>query len=241
MDADKNLTRDNKWLKLLTNHQISEIHQAFAKFDSNNDGHIESRELRAVMKSMGYVISLDQAMEYVRQVDASGNGKIEFDEFVALMAKRMLTVDGPKEINLAFQVFDRDHSGNLEIDEIRELLTTIGDPLSATEFNEFRRMADPDNSGSITKEEFRTLACWGVGVLPDGSTLDVPHRTGDAPQGKMDALSWNSGSAEEGAEVEPGAPVRPLVPTPPGSAVGHARTIHDREAGHEEVDAAQVA
>lgn len=63
---------------------------------------------------------------------------MEFDEFLTIMAKRMLTVDGPKEVALAFEVFDTDRTGAISVSEIRKLLTTCGDvsslPLSRPSF-----------------------------------------------------------------------------------------------------------
>jgi len=112
------------------------------------------------------------------------------------MARRMIEIDGPKELALAFEVFDTDQSGEISIAELRELMTTCGDvrhmcrlalthgqstelavhlystqPLNESEVNSLIELADPEGSGSITREQFKRLPCWGIGELPDGSSV----------------------------------------------------------------------
>jgi len=87
------------------------------------------------------------------------------------MARRMIEIDGPKELALAFEVFDTDQSGEISIAELRELMTTCGDPLNESEVNSLIELADPEGTGSITREQFKRLPCWGIGELPDGSSV----------------------------------------------------------------------
>mmetsp|Transcript_42023 Transcript_42023/g.104563 ORF Transcript_42023/g.104563 Transcript_42023/m.104563 type:complete len:135 (-) Transcript_42023:630-1034(-) len=70
------VVQENPWTKFLTSHQLEEINQAFSKFDKNGDGHIESRELVQVMKSMGVIVTHEHAQQLIREVDSSGNGKV---------------------------------------------------------------------------------------------------------------------------------------------------------------------
>ena len=51
--------------------------------------------------------------------------QIEFDEFVGIMAARMLKKDGDGEIQQAFNLFD-DGSGYVHADKIRTMLMEMG-------------------------------------------------------------------------------------------------------------------
>ena len=48
----------------------------------------------------------------VKEVDQDGNGEVDFDEFCAMMIRRMEDEDGDEEILEAFQVIDRDGDGS---------------------------------------------------------------------------------------------------------------------------------
>ena len=41
----------------------------------------------------------------------AGNGTIEFNEFITLMAKKMQKIDIQEEIKQAFQIFDKEGKG----------------------------------------------------------------------------------------------------------------------------------
>ena len=63
----------------------------------------------------------------------------------------------------ARRLFDLDGSGDLSPAEIRGLMTSVGDsPMSHEEVEELLRLADPQNTGTISKEKFMGLPCWKV-------------------------------------------------------------------------------
>ena len=48
----------------------------------------------------------------VRDVDTDKNGTIDFEEFLAMMSKRMTNRDEDEEIREAFRIFDQDQGGS---------------------------------------------------------------------------------------------------------------------------------
>ena len=58
-------------------------------FDKDGDGQITSKEIMAVMKNLGQDPSEEELEEMVREVDVDGNGIVEFDEFLQLMARKL--------------------------------------------------------------------------------------------------------------------------------------------------------
>ncbi len=77
----------------------------------NGDGHIDVHEIQTVMANLGYPKTKEEAEKIAAAVDADGNGMIEFDEFVGMIASRMLKTDGVAELQMAFMTLFEDESG----------------------------------------------------------------------------------------------------------------------------------
>ena len=87
-------------------------------------------------------------------VDQKGDGKIDFDEFIAMMEKRKDEVDTEQEIINAFRVFDKDGNGLISKAQLTTIMATLGDTLSNEEIEEMIIEADVDGDGFINYEEF---------------------------------------------------------------------------------------
>ena len=53
------------------------------------------------------------------QVDADGNGLIDFEEFLEMMSRKAAEGDEEEEIKEAFKVFDQDGNGLIDRDELK--------------------------------------------------------------------------------------------------------------------------
>lgn len=60
------------------------LKQAFNLFDIDGDGAITKKELQRVLGGV-FIMSEEQWEEFIKEVDTSGNGEIEFDEFKIMM------------------------------------------------------------------------------------------------------------------------------------------------------------
>ena len=65
-----------------------------------------------------------------------GNGDVEFDEFLQMMAKQMQCTDSPDELMEAFQVFDEAKTGYISVAEFRSVMTTLGERLTDDDVDE---------------------------------------------------------------------------------------------------------
>lgn len=57
--------------------------------------------------------------------------------------------DTDEELRRAFQVFDRDNSGTISTEELRDVLKSVGENLTEPELDEMMRQVDVDGSGTI--------------------------------------------------------------------------------------------
>merc|ERR1719240_2261958 len=92
----------------LTEEQIAEFKEAFSLFDKDGDGTITTKELGTVIRSLGQTPTEAELQDMINEVDADGNGTIDFPEFLSLMARNMKNTDSEEELIEVFKVFDRD-------------------------------------------------------------------------------------------------------------------------------------
>lgn len=121
--------------------------KAFGLFDKNGDGSISTAELGEVMRNLGHSPTEEALRVMVDEVDADGNGNIDFAEFLTLMARRMKAKDSQAEILEAFKVFDKDNSGKISVKELREVMTSLGEKLTEGEVEEMIKDADINGDG----------------------------------------------------------------------------------------------
>ncbi|MED6212169.1 hypothetical protein PIB30_080610 [Stylosanthes scabra] len=86
------------------------LHRHLHSRNLNNlvPGCITVEELATVIRSLDQNPSEEELQDMITEVDADGNGTIEFDEFLNLMAKKIKdTDDAEEELKEAFKVFER--------------------------------------------------------------------------------------------------------------------------------------
>ena len=60
------------------------------------------------------------------EVDTDGNGVIDFQEFLAMMARKMRDNEGEEEIKEAFKTFDKDGNGYISAYELKSVMAMQG-------------------------------------------------------------------------------------------------------------------
>ena len=136
----------------LTEEQIAEFKEAFSLFDKDGDGTITTKELGTVMRSLGQNPTEAELQDMINEVDADGNGTIDFPEFLTMMARKMKETDSEEEIREAFRVFDKDGNGFISAAELRHVMTNLGEKLTDEEVDEMIREADIDGDGQVNYE-----------------------------------------------------------------------------------------
>jgi calmodulin len=96
------------------------LHLLFSDLQ-DGDGTITTKELGTVMRSLGQNPTEAELQDMVNEVDADGNGTIDFPEFLTMMARKMKDTDSEEEIKEAFKVFDKDGNGFISAAELRHV------------------------------------------------------------------------------------------------------------------------
>uniref|UniRef100_A0AAY5L5R3 Calmodulin 1b n=1 Tax=Esox lucius TaxID=8010 RepID=A0AAY5L5R3_ESOLU len=131
---------------------LTEFKEAFSLFDKDGDGTITTKELGTVMRSLGQNPTEAELQDMINEVDADGNGTIDFPEFLTMMARKMKDTDSEEEIREAFRVFDKDGNGYISAAELRHVMTNLGEKLTDEEVDEMIREADIDGDGQVNYE-----------------------------------------------------------------------------------------
>ncbi|GCB76173.1 hypothetical protein scyTo_0015443 [Scyliorhinus torazame] len=90
----------------LAEEQIAEFKEAFSLFDKDGDDTITTKDLGTVMRPLGQNPTEAELQATITEVDADGNGTIDFPEFLTMVARNMKETDNEEEIGEAFRVFD---------------------------------------------------------------------------------------------------------------------------------------
>ncbi|KAL5217663.1 hypothetical protein ABZP36_018347 [Zizania latifolia] len=141
----------------LTAEQIAQLKEAFNLFDKDGDGVITSKELGTVLSSLGQNHTEAELQDMIKDVDADGNGVIDFHEFLNLMAHKMPDADSEDALREAFNLIDKDRNGYICADELRHVMGNLGEKLTDQEVADMIKEADLDGDGLISYKEFVKL------------------------------------------------------------------------------------
>ena len=84
-----------------------------------------------------------------------GTGSIDFPEFLTLIAKiQKEALDDKDEIREAFTVFDKEGTGFLSKEKVKELIEELGIPLEEIEMKQMMESFRFNSEGKINVEQF---------------------------------------------------------------------------------------
>jgi calmodulin len=79
-----------------------------------------------------------------------GNGTIDFDEFVAMLSRRITTPQEEEiELQESFRVFDKNGDGFISTSELRQVIVNLGESPTDDELEAMIREADVDGDGQV--------------------------------------------------------------------------------------------
>lgn len=141
----------------LSESQIQELEHVFNKFDCNGDGKISSSELGSMLACLGHEATEEELHVLIKEIDADGDGFIDFKEFVELNTKGVDAEEVLENLKDAFSVYDIDGNGSISAEELHKVMKSLGDECSISECRKMISGVDADGDGMIDFEEFKTM------------------------------------------------------------------------------------
>ncbi len=136
-----------------------ELKQVFKEFDKEGKGVISREDfIETIDRLYGDVISLELMNEFYSNIDLDNSGSISYNEFLTSVidSKKILTED---RLRKAFDMFDKDSSGTLDIEEIKGFF--------GGNENTWKRVlkdVDTNGDGQVDFQEFKKMM---IGFDPD--------------------------------------------------------------------------
>ncbi|CAG9322411.1 unnamed protein product [Blepharisma stoltei] len=140
--------------QLTNNNDTKEARDIFRALDENGDGKLSREEL-----IKGYVrpggITEQDVDRIMREVDTDLNGYIDYTEFLkAAIDQQKLASQA--NLKITFEMFDRDGSGKISAQELKEMLQ--GENATNSEvWNELIKTVDQNGDGEIDLKEFEDI------------------------------------------------------------------------------------
>jgi calcium-dependent protein kinase len=140
----------------LTVAENKELRNVFKEMDGNGDGKLSRKELiDYFIREMGEDEAQNEVNRIFAQVDTDNNGYVEYTEFLKA------SLDGKTRNNKgylkrAFDMFDKDGSGTITIEELRKILAG-GSVSSDGIWAQIIQDVDKNGDGVIDLQEFESL------------------------------------------------------------------------------------
>jgi len=139
--------------QLLTQEQTAQIRDVFRSLDRNGDGRLSKEELLFAYRQHNTEEQTQEIVENVmRKVDVDKSGFIDYSEFLAASIN-LQTLTSKANLEQAFRLFDKDCSGKITIQEVKEILG--GDQqVSDSVWQQIMKEVDANSDGEIDLKEF---------------------------------------------------------------------------------------
>ncbi|CAH9062801.1 unnamed protein product [Cuscuta europaea] len=147
-------------LKVIAEHlsveEMAGIKEVFKLMDTSNNGKINMNELRVGMQKLGHQITDSELQILMEAGDTDKDGYLDYGEFVAVSVhiRKLGTEDHLKK---AFDYFDKNQTGYIEIEELRDALADEIDSNSEEIINAIMQDVDTDKDGRISYIEFDVM------------------------------------------------------------------------------------
>ena len=160
-DEDENLIENTSKNNLSDNENY--VYEICQLFDKDNNETIDSNDLIDLIKALGIMLT-EENIEIIKDfISKNKKEKIPFKEFFDLYDNLMLNKkskeEEEKELLSAFQFFDGENTGYIDINYFKKAICSFGNKLNQNEFNELMGKAifDKTNKKFNYKEFIKTI------------------------------------------------------------------------------------
>ncbi|SMQ49191.1 unnamed protein product [Zymoseptoria tritici ST99CH_1A5] len=184
-ERERREAEERETLEQLSEEQREEINEAFSLFDLDKDSHIDYHELKVALKALGFEVPKSELLQILQshgvpasalqtsastskapipqQPTFSGPSRLLLSHaaFTSVAAQRILARDPREEILRAFELFDADGKGRIELQDLRRVARELGEGLQEEELAAMIEEFDIRGEGGIGRDEFVGICMGG--------------------------------------------------------------------------------
>jgi len=148
--------------KVLSKKQKKDIRKAFDMFDTDASGTIPKHRMNIIFKALGLDLGQSEIDNMIEEMDAiniqslsmSATGIMDFNDFQALIVRKMLEDEPKFEVMKLFQYFDRDNTGVITFKDLKEVSQELGESMTDEEIQEMIDEADTLGIGAVAPQDY---------------------------------------------------------------------------------------
>jgi Ca2+-binding EF-hand superfamily protein len=119
-------------------------------------------EFKQAFYKLNIQLTNDEIHDLIHELDQDGDGQVNYREFLRMCGKDLFKlIFTPKQmeerLRKAFNLFDQNHSGYIDEDELEFVFESLGRPFKRTHARSVLQKYDENKDGRISFEEFKTL------------------------------------------------------------------------------------
>ncbi|XVF75804.1 hypothetical protein PTKIN_Ptkin13bG0216400 [Pterospermum kingtungense] len=147
-------------LRVIAEHlsvdEVAGIKEGFELMDTGNRGKVNIDELRVGLHKLGHNIPDAELQILMEAGDVDRDGYLDYGEFVAISV-HLRKMGNDEHLKKAFEFFDKNHNGYIEIEEIRDALANEIETNSEEVISAIMHDVDTDKDGRISYDEFAAM------------------------------------------------------------------------------------
>eukprot|EP00931_Biecheleriopsis_adriatica_P088076 TRINITY_DN62465_c0_g1_i1.p1 TRINITY_DN62465_c0_g1~~TRINITY_DN62465_c0_g1_i1.p1 ORF type:complete len:870 (+),score=257.27 TRINITY_DN62465_c0_g1_i1:47-2611(+) len=151
------------WARKVREAMFAQYHKAFMTYDNDGSGFVDIAELQQLVRTQGYTMPLATLRSFLQQALEIGDGqlgqdRLDYDSFIHFM-QLLNQTDGfsdeeLEKIDEAFDRFDEDGSGDIDVVELSDILQHLGFNPKLEDVRRLHAKVDSNDNGTLDRREF---------------------------------------------------------------------------------------
>ena len=119
----------------LSKERENKLKETFGLIDHDKDNYINSNEVGLLLRGLGIYLTEEDIVELNKELIQNGNDKVTYEELKKIYIEKLKTNKTSKDLIQAFEFFDEEKTGKVNLNELKHSLIVLGDCLNEEEIN----------------------------------------------------------------------------------------------------------
>lgn len=119
----------------LSKERENKLKETFGLIDHDKDNYINSNEVGLLLRGLGIYLTEEDIVELNKELIQNGNDKVTYEELKKIYIEKLKTNKTSKDLIQAFEFFDEEKTGKVNLNELKHGLIVLCDCLNEEEIN----------------------------------------------------------------------------------------------------------